>query len=60
MPDPLHSLMHVLHNESHRQEKKGNHSKATGLSLITFGIFLLPIPIIGIPLIGIGIWKLCT
>ena len=60
MPDPIHSLIHAITHESHRQHKKGNHSKAAGLSLIAFGIFTLPVPIIGLPLIGIGIWKLCS
>jgi hypothetical protein len=60
MPDPINALIQAIGVESRRQHKSGNHSKAAGLSLIAFGIFTLPVPIIGIPLILMGIWKLCT
>jgi hypothetical protein len=58
--DPVRATIHALSHESHKQHKQGNHGKSAGLSMIAFGIFFLPIPIIGLPLIGIGIWKLCT
>ena len=55
MFDPI---LRALTNESHRQRRQGNHGKAAGLSMIAIGIFTLPIPIIGIPLIFFGICKL--
>ena len=58
--DPMHSVYHAIGHESRKLRKEGKHGKANGLVLITFGIFLLPMPIIGIPLIGIGIYMLCT
>jgi hypothetical protein len=60
MHGPLHSVIHVLGHESKKLRKEGKTGKANGLALIAFGIFLLPIPFIGIPLIGIGIYMLCT
>jgi hypothetical protein len=58
--DPFQAVIHAIGHESRKQHRQGNHGKATGLALIAVGIFLLPIPIIGIPLIGMGIWKLCS
>jgi hypothetical protein len=60
MPDPIQSLIHAISHEARKQTKQGNHGKATGLALIGFGILTLPVPIIGLPLIALGIWKLCT
>jgi hypothetical protein len=59
MHGPLHSVVHVLGHESKKLRKEGKHGKANGLALIAFGIFLLPFPILGIPLIGVGIYMLC-
>ena len=41
-----------------RERRQGNHGKANGIVMITFGIFLLPIPIIGLPLILYGIKQM--
>jgi hypothetical protein len=57
--DPVRATIQALGHESRKQHNQGNHDKSAGLSMIAFGIFLLPIPIIGLPLIGFGIWKLC-
>lgn len=51
-------IIHHLSNHSGNERAKGNHSKANGLACIAFGIFLLPIPIIGLPLIGYGLYKI--
>jgi len=53
-----HVFEAIGHTARHEREK-GNHKKANGWILIGIGILLLPIPIFGLPLIGMGIWKLC-
>jgi|GEM_PF-6979216 len=42
-----------------KERKMGNHSTANGWIMIGVGVFLLPIPILGLPLLGFGIWKVC-
>jgi hypothetical protein len=43
-----------------RQEhKNGNTNTAGGLTLLVIGFFLLPIPIVGLPMMIWGIIKLC-
>ena len=54
----IHRVAHAVAHQSAHQRKHGDHKAANGLGLIAFGIFTLPIPIIGIPLILMGIWKL--
>ena len=54
----LNELTRHLAKHSADERAKGNESKASGLACIVFGIFLLPIPIIGLPLIGYGVYKL--
>jgi hypothetical protein len=58
--DPVRSVIQSLGHAARTERKKGNESGATGLGLIAFGIFALPIPILGIFLISMGIWKLCS
>jgi hypothetical protein len=58
--DPVRSVIQSLGHAARTERKKGNESGATGLGLTAFGIFALPIPILGIPLIIMGIWKLCS
>ena len=58
--DPLHAVIHGISHVVKEERKKGNDGKAAGWSLIAIGIFTLPVPIIGIPLIAMGIWKLCS
>ena len=53
------AVIQSLGNAARKERQKGNHTGATGLALIAFGIFTLPIPILGIPLIIMGICKLC-
>jgi hypothetical protein len=60
MPDPLQSLFRAFTQQARVHTNRGEHGKAAGLALIAIGIFTLPVPIIGLPLIGFGIWKLCT
>lgn len=40
------------------ERQQGKASSANGFAMIAFGILLLPIPVIGIPLIILGIGKL--
>jgi hypothetical protein len=58
--DPVRSVIQSLGHAARTERKKGNHNGATGLGLIAFGIFALPFPLLGIPLIIMGIWKLCS
>jgi hypothetical protein len=58
--DPVTTVIQAIGHAARKERQKGNHSGATGLMLIGFGIFTLPIPILGIPLIIMGIWKLCS
>ena len=51
-------LIRGLGNASRQERAHGNHGVADGLVMIGIGIFLLPIPIIGLPLLIMGIWKL--
>lgn len=53
----LQRLVCILARESSRERTKGNVSKANGMALIVLGIFLLPFPIIGLPLIVYGLVK---
>lgn len=57
--NPMQGVFQTLGHQSRKLRKEGKHAKANGLALIAFGIFLLPIPVIGIPLIGVGIYMLC-
>lgn len=45
-----HSFMHALAHQAHKERHKGNHSRANGIWLILLGFFLLPVPIVGVPL----------
>jgi len=54
------AVIQSLGNAARKERQKGNHDGATGFMLIAFGIFTLPIPILGIPLIIAGICKLCS
>jgi len=57
--DPFwRSVFQSIGQSARRERRLGNHDKANGLVLIGLGIFLLPIPIIGIPLMIFGFRKL--
>jgi hypothetical protein len=58
--DPVRTVIQSLGHAARKERQKGNESGATGFGLIALGIFTLPIPILGIPLIIMGIWKLCS
>ena len=59
--DPVRVVIQSLGRAAQKERQKGNENGATGLGLIAFGIFALPIlPILSIPLIIMGIWKLCS
>jgi hypothetical protein len=53
-------VMQSIGQAARKERLKGNESGATGFGLIAFGVLTLPIPILGIPLILMGIWKLCS
>lgn len=50
-------FLHFMHSLHHSAERKGQHERALGIALIYAGVFLIWIPIIGLPMIGIGIYK---
>ena len=52
-----HFLHHLSHQASH-ERAKGNADGANGMALIGLGILLMPIPVIGLPLLVWGIVKL--
>jgi hypothetical protein len=58
--DLLGAATRTIGHMARRERKKGNDGKATGWMLIGFGVVTLPVPIIGLPLIIMGIYKLCT
>jgi len=58
--DPLRAVTQTIGHMARQERKKGNDSKASGWMLIGFGILTLPVPLIGIPLIFMGIYKLCS
>jgi hypothetical protein len=51
-------LIHHCANAAKEARDKGESSKASGFMLIALGVFLLWIPIIGIPLIVYGFIRL--
>ena len=52
-----HLSKHLAHAAGH-ERSHGNRAGANGLAFLAFGVLLLPIPFIGIPLIVIGLRKL--
>lgn len=58
--DPLHQVLHGLAHGAQHEYKHGNKKVGAGVGLIVIGIALMPIPFFGIPLILMGIWKLCS
>jgi hypothetical protein len=56
--DPIKTVIESLGHASRQERRKGNYSRANGLALIAFGIFLLPIPVIGVPMMIAGLVKL--
>jgi len=58
--DLMRSAAQATARSAARAHKEGDHGAASGLAMIAFGIFMLPIPIIGIPLIVLGIRKLSS
>jgi len=57
--DWLKHVVDAIGHTSRHEREHGNHNAANGWLMIGLGILFLPIPIIGLPLIGMGIWKLC-
>jgi hypothetical protein len=57
-PDLFHQAAKGLRRAARQQSSVGHKKNGTGLGMIAFGILLLPIPIIGIPLIIAGICTL--
>ena len=57
--DLMKAVAQSVGQAARREQKNGNPEKATGLVLIAFGVLTLGIPIVGIPLIIMGIRKLC-
>lgn len=56
---PLKHFVHHLSHQASRERAKGNAEGANGMALIGLGIVLMPIPVIGLPLLVWGIVKLC-
>ena len=52
-------LIHAISHSIRHERAHGNVGTANGLGYIALGIILLPIPIIGVPLLITGIWKIC-
>jgi hypothetical protein len=52
----IHHLVHAIGHGAKHARDKGEHDKANSLILVGIGIVLLPIPILGVPLL---IWGLC-
>jgi hypothetical protein len=50
----MSNWLHATHAAMH--EKK--HPKLAGVGLIIIGLFLTPVPFIGLPIVGYGIYKL--
>lgn len=57
--DITRAVAHTVGHAVKEQREKGNHNTAAGLALLAMGFFLLPIPIVGIPMMIVGIIKLC-
>lgn len=55
--DPMQHVLHALGHSSRHEREKGHTKRANGLILIGMGLVLLPIPIIGLPLI---VWGVCN
>jgi hypothetical protein len=55
----LNEITRHLAKHSAQERANGDESKANALACIAFGILLLPIPIIGLPLICYGLYKAC-
>jgi hypothetical protein len=56
-----HWVKHLVHGIAHgakHERAHGSPGRAAALTMIGIGIVLLPIPIIGLPLLLAGIWKL--
>jgi len=54
----LNELTRHLAKHSAQERAKGNESKANGLACIVFGILFLPFPLLGLPLLCYGVYKL--
>lgn len=50
-------MHHVAHQAGHARQQ-GKKDQANAMAMIAFGIFLLPLPIIGVPLLIWGLVKL--
>ena len=45
-----HQIMHALGHGARHEREKGNSESATGLTMVGIGMALMPIPIVGLPL----------
>jgi len=52
-------LIHGIFHSSRHELAHGNKKAANGLAMVGIGILLMPLPIVGLPLILMGIWKMC-
>jgi hypothetical protein len=55
-----HAVMHAARKQAAAEREKGHPNKASAIMLIGSGLVLLPIPIIGLPLLIWGICKACS
>jgi hypothetical protein len=53
----LNELTRHLAKHSAQERANGNESKANAFACIAFGVLFLPIPIIGLPLLCYGLYK---
>ena len=51
----MFNWLHATHAAVHEKE----HPKLAGVALIIIGLFLTPFMLIGLPIVGYGIYKLC-
>lgn len=53
----LHHFLHALGHQAQHERKQGNTGRANGLLMIGMGIAFMPIPIVGLPLLVMGLCK---
>ncbi len=58
--NPLHNVLHGLAHAAKHERHEGHPERANALCLIGVGVLFLPIPFIGLPMIGYGIYKAFT
>ena len=53
----VHHVVHAISHQSQHERKHGNPGRANGLAMIGMGIVLMPLPIVGVPLLVGGLFK---